>query len=302
MCGCASTTGGERENPPPVTPSQPSAKRARLSSAAVEPVFGRLEVTADFNSDDIIHISSKRLGETRSVVDHISDDTFAIRGPRDNKATFTCVARFVADTEKAVPAVSTPPVARSMTHGLLRNDVGEAKTVPAPELDGPVLSRGSLDTTLEKWSAWGRPNMKLKLLIDEMTSIEPQARSVELLVTQEFADKNPEMSVVGFDSMLSTERRRCYDWFAEKGKTQIGKDITRFKLLVFLWAVSGNSKIRTLWESLGEFYYVDVDPDDSTFPWNKLKPSETAGGHDLLYESFLQKRNQKMKHKRGLMI
>ncbi|KAK2028824.1 hypothetical protein LX32DRAFT_693710 [Colletotrichum zoysiae] len=188
----------ERERPPPSTPSQPAAKRARLSSAAAEPVFGRLEVTADINSEDIIRISSKRLGDNRPVVDHISDDTFAALGPREqahamldkilrhsDRPTFTCIARLASDTDKAAQLIPTPAVTWGVTHGVLQNGIGETKAVLAPEFDGSVLSRRTLDAALEKWSAWGKPDIKLKLLVDEMEVLEPHARSVELLVIQQ---------------------------------------------------------------------------------------------------------------------
>ncbi|KAK2013971.1 hypothetical protein LZ32DRAFT_657572 [Colletotrichum eremochloae] len=287
-----------RERSPPVTLSQPSTKRARLSSAAVEPVFGRLKVIADPNSEHIIQISSRRLGDNRPIIDHISDDTFAVLGPREqahvvldkilrhsDKPTFTCIARLVSDTEQAVPINSTPAVALGVPHGDLHDGIGETRAVPAPELDGSVLSRRSLDAALEKWSVWGRPDIELKLLVDEMKTLEPQARSVELLVIQQYAANNPEMTVLHFNSMFWTGQRYCYNWVAKQGKTQIGKDAIRFDLLVHFWSMSVNPNLRPV-DSLRLLH----GSSDLPFPWNKLRPSNMAGGPDRSYESFLQDR------------
>ncbi|KAK1999019.1 hypothetical protein LX36DRAFT_499369 [Colletotrichum falcatum] len=247
MCGRASSMSRKRDISPPGTPSQPSTKRVKLSSAAAEPVFERLEVTADMNSEDIIRISRRRRGDNRPIVNHRSDDTFAILGVREqahimldkilrhsDNPTFTCIARLVSDTEKAAPSISTPAVACGVTQGVLHNGIGETMAVPAPELNGPVISRHSLDAALKKWSAWGKPDIKLRLLVDEMEDLEPQARFVELLVIRKYAAKNSEMFVLCFDPMFS------------------------------------------------------LGPDDLTFPWDRLKPSNMVGGPDRSYESFLQ--------------
>ncbi|KAK1597988.1 uncharacterized protein LY79DRAFT_324930 [Colletotrichum navitas] len=295
MCGGAFTMGAEREKSPSDSPSQPSSKRARLSSAAVEPVFGRLEVTADINSEDIIRISSKRLGDKRPIIDHLSDDTFAIIGPREqahvmldkilrhsDNPTFTCIARLVPGTEKASTPISTVAVSPGVTHEVLHHGIGETKAVPAPELEGSVISRRSLDAALEKWSTWGNPDVKLKFLVDEMERLEPQARSVELLVIQRLAAKHPRMTVSDFNSKLLTRQRACYNLIAKLGKTQVGKDTICFNLLTHFWSMSNNPSL-----SPG----VSLRP-GPTFPWNKLRPSDMAGGPDPSYENFLQERKE----------
>ncbi|EFQ28771.1 uncharacterized protein GLRG_03915 [Colletotrichum graminicola M1.001] len=248
------------------------------------------------NSEDIIRISSKRLGDNRPVIDHLSDDTFAILGPREqahvmldkilrhsDKPTFTCIARLVPDTEKAVTPISTAGVAQGVTPGVLHHGIGETKVVPAPDLDGSVLSRRSLDAALEKWSTGGKPDIKLKFLVDEMERLEPQARSVELLVIQRLAAKNPRMTVFDFNSMFSTAQRYCYNQIEKQGKTQVGKDTICFNLLVHFWLMSIDP-------SLGPGVSLRLGPDNITFPWHKLRPSNMAGGPDPSYENFLQER------------
>ncbi|KZL68961.1 hypothetical protein CI238_09522 [Colletotrichum incanum] len=276
MSGDAYATGVKREPSPSATFSQSCNKRARLSSAADKPIFGRLEIAADTNCKNIIQVNSKHVGENKSIIDHLSDDTFALCGPREqahamldkildhsNKATFTCIARLVSDTEKAAEPKPSPAGAHN-----------ETEVLPATEPDGSVLTRHSLRAALDKWLAWGSPSIKLELLVDEMASLEPQGRSVELLVIQGYAAKNPETSVVSFVSLYCKWQRKYFDRLAKQGKTQVGKDTVRFVLLVRVWGLSGN-------------------PDLSAFPWNKLRPGDMAGGPSPSYESFLQKRKQK---------
>lgn len=65
---------------------QPPAKRAKLSSSApesIKPVFGRLDVAfdTDDSGDVTVNISNtRRLG--KPVIDHLSDETFAFHGSR----------------------------------------------------------------------------------------------------------------------------------------------------------------------------------------------------------------------------
>ncbi|KAK1481560.1 hypothetical protein CCUS01_16019 [Colletotrichum cuscutae] len=79
-------------------------KRARQSTPPAEPVFGRLQVSAD--ADGISQVTNKRPDQV--VVDSIADDAFASYGSREqafkmldkmmehgNGEVFTCVVRFV---------------------------------------------------------------------------------------------------------------------------------------------------------------------------------------------------------------
>ncbi|KAK2065395.1 hypothetical protein LY76DRAFT_670483 [Colletotrichum caudatum] len=200
----------------------------------------------DIESEDIIRISSKRLGDNRPVIDHISDDTFTLLGPREQ--------------------------AHAMLDKIIRH---------TPEFDGSVLSRRSLDAALEKWSAWGKPDIKLKLLVGEMEALEPRARSVELLVIQQWTAKNPGMTVSLSISMLSTGQRYYYNQIAKQGKMQAGKDTIRYNLLVHFWSMSINP-------SLSPRVSLRSGPDDTTFPWNKMRPSNMESGPDPSYKSFLQ--------------
>ncbi|GKT89798.1 hypothetical protein CT0861_03592 [Colletotrichum tofieldiae] len=258
-----------------------------MSSAADKPIFGRLEIAADISSENVIQVSSKNPGENKSIIDHLADDTFALCGPREqahvmldkvlgysDKTTFTCIARLVSDTEKAVEPTPAPAVAQKKTVGGPYNGIDETEALPATEPDGSVLTRRSLRAALGKWTAWGKPPIKLKLLVDELASLEPQGRSVELLVTQGYAAKHPETSVADFVSLLCKWQRKYFDRLAKQGTTQIGKDIARFVVLARLWALSGNLEL-------------------SAFPWNKLRPSDMAGGPSPAYESFLRQRKQK---------
>ncbi|KXH60928.1 hypothetical protein CNYM01_10996 [Colletotrichum nymphaeae SA-01] len=99
-------------------------KRARQSSPPAEPVFGRLQVTAD--ADGISQVTNKR--PDQAVVDFIADDVFASYGPREqaykmldkmmehgNGSVFTCVVRFVSGPPSSqsqgpeVPGISAIP-------------------------------------------------------------------------------------------------------------------------------------------------------------------------------------------------
>ncbi|KAI3555142.1 hypothetical protein CABS01_08244 [Colletotrichum abscissum] len=99
-------------------------KRARQSSPPAEPVFGRLQVTAD--ADGISQVTKKRPDQV--VVDSIADDAFASYGSREqaykmldkmmehgNGEVFTCVVRFVPGPPSSqlrgpeIPAISAIP-------------------------------------------------------------------------------------------------------------------------------------------------------------------------------------------------
>ncbi|KAK1638243.1 hypothetical protein BDP81DRAFT_392859 [Colletotrichum phormii] len=105
--------------------SQPSAKRVRLSSPAsdnIKPVFGHLDVAlnTDDSGDITVNISNtRRLG--KPVIDHISDETFAFHGSRQQvhamidrildysgNAIITGIVSLRPDTSEVAPQFKTP--------------------------------------------------------------------------------------------------------------------------------------------------------------------------------------------------
>ncbi|KAG7058759.1 hypothetical protein JMJ77_0006130 [Colletotrichum scovillei] len=130
--------------------SQPPAKRIKLSSSApenVKPVFGRLDVAlnTDDSGDVTVNVSNtRRLG--KPVIDHLSDETFAFHGSRQQvhamidrildyseNSIITGIVSLQPDTSESAPQSKTPITTEVLKSTATVATVSESRASPNPD-------------------------------------------------------------------------------------------------------------------------------------------------------------------------
>ncbi|KAJ0311898.1 hypothetical protein COL5a_005496 [Colletotrichum fioriniae] len=145
--------------------SQPPAKRVKLSSPApnnIKPVFGRLDVAlnTDDSGDITVNISNtRRLG--KPVIDHLSDETFAFHGSRQQAHAMldrildhsenTIIMGMVSlqpDTSKAAPQSKVPATIQTLDLTGATAAASENPTATKPHT--PTTAKSATSTATEK--------------------------------------------------------------------------------------------------------------------------------------------------------
>ncbi|EXF77156.1 hypothetical protein CFIO01_10928 [Colletotrichum fioriniae PJ7] len=130
--------------------SQPPAKRVKLSSPApnnIKPVFGRLDVAlnTDDSGDITVNISNtRRLG--KPVVDHVSDETFAFYGSRQQ--AHAMLDRILDHSENTIIMGMVPATIQTLDLTGATAAASENPTATKPYT--PTTAKSATSTATEK--------------------------------------------------------------------------------------------------------------------------------------------------------
>ncbi|KAL2875360.1 hypothetical protein SGCOL_009402 [Colletotrichum sp. CLE4] len=288
--------------------SQPSAKRVKLSSPAsdnIKPVFGRLDVA--FNTDDSGDITAninntRRLG--KPVIDHISDDTFAFHGSRQQahamidrildyseNVIITGIVSLRPDTSEVAPQFKTPTTTKvvDLTATVMEQRIPtvespatstatETKASPrkrpstpavthesqqtpkvasipkplAPQNSSLVFSRGQLKTAWKDWMLSGRRRTKLQTLLKKFPENNRPNPSVECMVLQNLAGKEPDIMVNELEDTAHAIMLKIFKRTLQKNIPRIGEDWMHFQILRQLWFYPGQCLNHRVKSSINE--------------------------------------------------
>ncbi|KAJ3945634.1 uncharacterized protein N0V96_003971 [Colletotrichum fioriniae] len=245
---------------------QPLAKRVKLSSPApnnIKPVFGRLDVAlnTDDSGDITVNVSNtRRLG--KPVIDHLSDETFAFHGSRqqahamldkildhsDNEIIMGIVS-LQPDTSKATPQSKVAPTIQTVDLTRAATTASENPTVTKPKT--PMIPRPATSTATEKEASAGERPLA--------PAVTHQSRQ-----TSKVAD-NPK-PFAPQNSLLVLSRGHLEAAYR-------------------VWMICGRriTKLQTL---LKRFPENDHDGEDVDFPWAKMAPKSSAGCYSSAYATF----------------